>query len=341
MYYSNSDIRIEEAPVPQTGEGELLMRVEASGICGSDVMEWYRRDKVPLVLGHEVSGTIAEVGKGVEKYRVGDRITAAHHVPCNTCYYCLRGDHTVCETLRSTNFDPGGFAEYLRLPAINVDRGVFPLPEHVSFEEATFVEPIACVLRGQRRAGLKAGDTVLVLGSGIAGLLHIHAARAMGAARIVATDVVEHRLNTALDFGADFVRDARDYSPEFLREINGGHPADKVLVCTGASIAISQALQSVERGGVILFFAPTTEDLSLPVPLNKVFWRNDVTLTTSYAGSPADYSMALELISSRRIQVKDMISHRLPLSETGSGFKMVLNPGEFKSIKVIIEPWKN
>ena len=173
MYYSNNDVRLEEMPTPQIGSGELLVKVHASGICGSDVMEWYRIEKAPLVLGHEIAGEVAAVGDGVEGYKEGDRITAAHHVPCNTCHYCLSGHHTVCDTLRQTNFDPGGFAEYVRLPAINVACGVFPLPDEVSYEEATFTEPLACVLRGQRMAGMQSGCSVLVIGSGIAGLLHV------------------------------------------------------------------------------------------------------------------------------------------------------------------------
>jgi len=193
MYYNNKDIRIEEMPIPRIGPGELLLRIEASGICGSDVMEWYRIKRAPLVLGHEIAGEVVEVGEGVDRYNKGDRVVASHHVPCNTCRYCLSGHHTVCDTLRRTNFDPGGFAEYVRLPAINADRGVYLIPDEVSFEEATFTEPLACVLRGQRIAGLQPGDTVLVIGSGIAGLLHIQLARATGAGRVVATDVSEAR----------------------------------------------------------------------------------------------------------------------------------------------------
>src|SRR3990172_4974037 len=167
-WYSNKDVRVEEMPVPKIGPGELLVLVEASGICGSDVMEWYRIDRAPLVLGHEIGGRVLAVGQGVTKYKVGDRVTVAHHVPCNTCHYCLSGHHTVCDTLRRTNFDPGGLAEYIRLPAINVDRGVLRLPDEVSYEEATFIEPLACVLRGQRQAHIQPGMSVLVIGSGIA-----------------------------------------------------------------------------------------------------------------------------------------------------------------------------
>jgi L-iditol 2-dehydrogenase len=336
MWYNNRDVRLEERPTPKIGPGELLVKVWASGICGSDVMEWYRLSKAPLVLGHEVAGEIVKVGQGIKEYQEGDRVTAAHHVPCHTCHYCLRGHPTVCDTLRQTNFDPGGFAEYLRLPAINVDCGVFLLPQEVSFEEATFTEPLACVLRGQRRAHLQPGHSVLVIGSGIAGLLHVQLARALGAGRVVATDIIDYRLKAAQQLGADAVIRAEEDVPTRLRQVNDGRLADLVILCTGATPAITQALHSVERGGTILFFAPTEPGITIPISVNELFWRNDITLTTSYAGSPADYATALELVRAHQVSVKEMVTHRLSLAETGLGFQMVAAAQD--SIKVIIEP---
>ncbi|MBI4180591.1 MAG: alcohol dehydrogenase catalytic domain-containing protein [Chloroflexi bacterium] len=338
MWYNNQDVRLEEMPIPKISAGELLVRVEACGICGSDVMEWYRLDRAPLVLGHEIGGQIVAVGKGVTRYQEGNRISAAHHVPCNTCHYCLRGNHTACETLRRTNFDPGGFAEYLRLPAINVDRGVFLLPDEVSYEEATFIEPLACVLRGQRRARLQPDDSVLVIGSGIAGLLHVLLAGALGAGRVIATDINDYRLEAAQRFGAEATISAREDVPARLRQVNQGLLADLVIVCTGAVSAINQALKSVERGGTVLFFAPTEAGITIPVSINELFWRNDVTLTTSYAASPADYQTALELIRAGTVSVSQMITHRLSLAEAGLGFQLVAEAQN--SIKVIIEPQK-
>jgi L-iditol 2-dehydrogenase len=336
MYYSNRDVRLEEMPTPQIGPGEVLMRVEASGICGTDLLEWYRLHKAPLVLGHEVAGVVAAVGEGVRHCRVGDRICAAHHVPCNACHYCLSGHHTVCDTLRRTNFEPGGFAEYVRLPAINVEQGIFPLPDEVSFEEATFVEPLACVLRGQRLAHLQPGQSLLVIGSGIAGLLHIQLARTSGASQIVATDIVDYRLEAARRFGADVAVHARDCAPASLRQAADGRLADLVVVCSGATSAISQALESVERGGTILFFAPTEPGVSVPISVNDLFWRNEITLTSSYGGSPADYAAALELIQAGKIHAREMTTHRLGLAETGLGFQLVARAQD--SLKVIIEP---
>lgn len=338
MYYNNRDVRIEQSPKPKIERGEILMRVEAVGICGSDVMEWYRRDRTPLVLGHEVAGVIQEVGEGVKNYQKGDRIVCAHHVPCGKCNYCLNGHETVCDTLRQTNFDPGGFCEYFRLPRINVDYGVFALPKEVSFEEATFVEPLACVLRGQRLAGFHPSKSILVMGCGIAGLLHIHLAKVNGAQKIFATDIVDYRLKTAKGFGADEIIPADKYSLDWLRKLNQNRLADLVIVSTGAVSAINQALESVERGGTVLFFAPTDEDKEIPISFNDLFWRTEITLTSSYAGSPKDYQEALDLISRRKVNILKMITHRLPLAEIGEGFKLVAEAKE--SIKIIIYPQK-
>jgi L-iditol 2-dehydrogenase len=336
MYYNNHDVRLEEMPVPEIGPGELLLKVEASGLCGSDVMEWYRIQRAPMVLGHEVSGEVVQVGAGVDRYKEGDRMVVTHHVPCNACHWCLNNRHTACDTLHQTNFDPGGFSEYLRIPQINVDRGVFPIPGHVSYEEASITEPLACVYRGQKRANLQPGQNVLVLGSGLAGLLHINLARALGAGRIIATDMVDYRLQAARRLGADTAFSATEDVPSRLREANDGRLAELVIVCTGALPALNQALRSVERGGTVLFFAPTEPGVSLPIEINDVFFRNDVTLTTTYAGAPADLATALEMIGSGRVQVGDMISHRLGLAEAGLGFRLTAEAGD--SLKVIIQP---
>ena len=335
VYYNNRDVRLEERPKPQIGHGELLVKVVASGVCGSDVLEWYRVKKAPLVLGHEIAGEIVEVGEGVERFKLGDRVFVSHHVPCNTCEYCLSGNHTACETLHTTNFDPGGFAEFVRVPAINVDRGTFVLPAELSFEEGTFIEPLACVLRGQRVAGLRPGQSVLILGSGVAGILHLVAARAVGAGRVIATDTVEYRLRKASEFGADAVIHAAEDVPSRVRELNDGKPADLVVVCAGALSAFTQALSSVDRGGTVLCFATTEPGVELSVPIND-FWRNSITLLPSYANSPYDAVVAIELIRSQRIRVREMITHRLGLAQTGEGFRLVAEGKE--SLKVVIEP---
>ena len=335
MYYNNNDVRLDEMPIPPVGPGEILVRVIASGICGSDVMEWYRIRKAPLVLGHEITGEVVELGEGVRRFRRGDRVFVSHHVPCNACRYCLSGNHTVCETLHTSNFDPGGFAEYVRVPHINVARGTFVLPDEMTFEDGTFIEPLACVIRGQRVARLQPAQSVLILGSGISGLIHLLLARASGAARVIATDINEYRLRKAKEFGADAVIDAREDVPARVRELNENRPADLVIVCAGAFPAFSQALKSVDRGGTVLCFAPTDPGVELPIPVND-FWRNSITVLPSYANSPYDAMVAIEMIRAGHVPVHKMITHRLGLAETGLGFKLVA-AGE-ESIKVIIEP---
>lgn len=335
MYYNNRDVRVEEMPRPAIGPGELLVRIRASGICGTDVMEWYRAQKAPLVLGHEIAGEVAGVGDGVERYRVGDRVFVSHHVPCGRCRYCLSGHHSVCDTLRQTRFDPGGFAEYVRVPRINVDLGTFLLPDGMSFEDGSFIEPLGCVVRGQKWARMQPGHTVLVIGSGISGLLHVQVARVRGAGRVVVTDVHDFRLRAAERLGADLGLHADEDVPARLREVNEGRLADLVVVCAGVMPAIQQAIQSVERGGTLLFFAPTAAGVEVPIPLYD-FWRNEVTVTTSYAASPEEIEEAIDLIRTRCVQVQEMITHRLGLAETGLGFQMVVSAQD--SLKVIIDP---
>jgi L-iditol 2-dehydrogenase len=337
MYYNNKDIRIEEMPKPKIGPDELLVRVMACGICGSDVMEWYRIKKAPRVLGHEMTGLIEEVGENVKNFKVGDRVFVSHHVPCNKCRYCLDSRHTVCETLHSTNFDPGGFAEFVRVPKINVEFGTFLLPDEISFEEGTLIEPLGCVIRGQRRANVKQGHTVLVLGSGTSGILHIQLARVIGAERIIATDINEYRMKAAKKFGADEVINAKEDVPTRVKEINEGRLADRVIVCTGAVPAIEQALKCVDGGGTILFFAPTEPGIDIPLPFNE-FWMSQTELTTTYAAAPKDIEEAIELIRSGKVNAKDMITHKLSLEEIGKGFQIVAEAKE--SIKVVIEPYR-
>lgn len=337
IYYRNSDVRLQEMMKPRAEAGEILVKIQASGICGSDVMEWYRIKRAPLVLGHEIAGDIDQVGEGVYGWKVGDRVVVTHHVPDNTCKYCRTGHHSVCDTLRKTNFYPGGFAEYVRVPKINVDSGTFKMSDQMTYEQGTFVEPLGCVVRAMRLANLTFGQSVLVLGAGIAGVLNIKMAKALNARTIIATDVSKYRLDNAKRFGADHVLDAKEDVPAKVKQITGSDGADLVIVCTGALTAFDQGIKSVDRGGTVLFFACPRPDELVPLPVNDL-WRNEVRLMTSYAAAPGDLKQAIELIVSRKIAVDDMITHRLPLAETQKGFQLVSQGGE--SLKVIIEPQK-
>ncbi|MDD5474612.1 MAG: alcohol dehydrogenase catalytic domain-containing protein [Candidatus Methanoperedens sp.] len=321
VYYNNYDIRIEERPTPEIKDGELLVKVKASGICGTDLMEWYRIKKAPRVLGHEMAGEIVESRS--DKFSVGQRVFVSHHVPCNECKYCLAGNHTACETLHKGNYDPGGFSEFVRVPEINVEGGTYVLPKNVSYEEGTMIEPLACVVRAQRIIGVSEGQTVLVMGSGISGLLNIQAARLKNA-RVIATDITEYRLNKAREFGADEVYNANE-------EL--GIKADRIIMCTGAMPAFEAAFRYIDRKGIIMLFAIPNKNLPIPV---EDFWRNELSVVSSYGAAPVDLEESLELIKDRKVNVKDMITDRVKLEDIQKGFKIA---GEAKdSLKVIVVP---
>jgi len=339
MYYHNEDVRLENIAKPKVGVGELIVKVAASGICGSDLMEWYRIKKAPCVLGHEVSGKVTEVGEGVTRFTAGDRVVFTHHVPCNDCGYCMRGEHTLCETLHSTSFDPGGFAEYIRVPKINLDKGgVIPLPNDVSFDEATFVEPLGCVIRGQRKIGIQPGDSVLVLGSGMAGLLNIKLAASMGAGYIIATDIHPRRIQAALDSGA---HDAFDGLQEEVIELaiaaNDNRKFEHIIVCAPGETIFEQALSSVTLGGSIMLYAFSSPEVKVPLSLHNVFSKG-VTIRSTYGASPMDLMQALDLLHYGKVMVNDLITHKLTLEDVGSGFRLASDGS--KSLKVIIEPNK-
>jgi len=335
VYYNNHDVRVEEMPIPEIGEDELLFKVMACGICGSDVTEWYRVPKAPKVLGHEAAGVVAKAGRNVTSCRVGDRVFVSHHVPCNQCRYCLRGHHTACETLHSTNYYPGGFAQYVRVPKINVENGVYKLPDSMSFEVGTFIEPLACVVRGQRIAGLQKEDTVLIIGGGLAGILHVQLAKATGIQNVIVAGVNQYRLKLAEKFGADHTIDARLNVPQELKKLNEGRLADQVILCKGDPSAALTAMECVDKGGTILFYAVPDPTVRIPLPITE-FWRNQITMKTSYGAAPKDLEEALQFLAQKKVNAVDMITHRLDIRQAAEGFRLVANPGE--SLKVIIEP---
>jgi L-iditol 2-dehydrogenase len=335
FYHNNHDVRVEEIPLPKIGEEEVLLKVMASGICGSDVIEWYRVPKAPLVLGHEATGVIDQVGGKVKSVKVGDRVFVSHHVPCNNCRYCKRGFHTACHTLHTTNYYPGGFAQYIQVPKINVDFGIYKLPDGMSFEEGTFIEPLACVSRGQRLAKLKKSDSLLIIGSGISGILHVQLARFKGVKKIIVADINDYRLDLAKKFGAQFALDAKVNLPEQLKEVNNGRLVDQVIVCTGAPSAAMSALDCVDNGGSILFFAVPGPSVKLSVPINA-FWRNEITMRTSYGAAPNDLEDSLKVLATGELNVKDMVTHRLSLRDAQEGFRLMAEAGS--SLKVILEP---
>lgn len=319
VYHNNHDLRLEELPKPEIKDGEILVKVLASGICGTDVMEWYRIKKAPRVLGHEITGEIVE--SKTKKFGAGGRVFVSHHVPCNKCKYCLANNHTACDFLHSGNYFPGGFSEFVKVPKANVDLGTYLLPDNVSSEEGTMVEPLACTLRAQRIIDVKKDHTVLILGSGVSGILNIQVAKLKGA-KVIATDIEGYKLTKARQFGADEVIDAsQDIKVK----------ADRIIICTGAELAVKQAFNCIDKKGIILFFAIPKENFSVPI---VDFWRNEITITSSYGAAPFDLEEALALIQNKDINVKELITHQFSLQDIQKGFEIASVAKE--SLKVII-----
>jgi L-iditol 2-dehydrogenase len=330
-WYNNRDIRIEEMPTPIPGPGEMLVKVMACGICGSDVVEWYRLPRAPLVQGHEIGAEVVAVGSAVHDYAPGDRLFIAPKVPCMQCSYCQDGHFPVCSAIKERL--PGGFAEHILVPRPLIEHGTYRLTEHLTFEQSTFIEPLACVVRAERLAGVRKGQTILVMGCGMSGLLHVKLAKSRGC-RVVATDVTPKKRALAEANGADLVVDAAD--DVFRRLTDGdGKKADVVILATSALSAVEQAWQCVDKGGAVVFFSVPDPEKTVTVPLNR-FWTQEVRILTSYYCGPPDIIDAMALLEKGVIETHDLITHRLPLKDIAEGFRLVLEGRE--SIKVIIEP---
>jgi L-iditol 2-dehydrogenase len=331
VWYNNRDIRIEEVALEVPGPGEMLIKVHSCGICGSDIVEWYRLPRAPLVQGHEIGAEVVEVGASVARYRPSQRVFVAPKVPCGTCSYCLAGHFPQCTEVKDRL--PGGFAEYILVPEALVDKGSYVLPDSISYDQSTFIEPLACVVRSQSLAGVKQGQSVLVLGCGMSGLLQIQLAKSKKCT-VVATDIVEKKLGYARNFGADLTILANENVPERVTDYLG-KKADVVIICSSAMAAVEQAWACVDKGGVVVFFAVPGPDKTVTIPVND-FWTKEVRILTSYYCGPPDIREAMTLLAAGAIDVDRMITHRLALADIVQGFGLVTNGDA--AVKVIIKP---
>lgn len=332
--YSFDDIRIQEMPIPDIGPGDALMKTGACGICSGDVMPWYIEKKAPLVLGHEPAGEIVEVGKEVSSFKPGDRIFPHHHAPCFTCKYCRRGDYVQCETWKNTHLLPGGIAEYLLIPRINLENDTLDIPDTLSYEDGTLIEPTACVVKALKKAHMKRGDTVLVIGLGVMGQLNILLARKYGAGKIIGVDRVQFRIDKAKVFGADeTINISTDGLIDTLRELTGGLMADLVIVGPNSIGAMKQGLQAVGAGGSVLFFTPAKPGERLTFQPNDIYFK-DINIITSYSCGPTDTADALEMIEEGTVRADRLITHRFPIDQTAEAFRLTARAGN--SLKSVI-----
>jgi len=331
VWHCNRDIRIEEQPLRRPGPREMTVKVISCGICGSDVVEWYRLPRAPLVQGHEIGAEVVETGPEVTRFAPGDRVFIAPKVPCGKCKQCDDGHFPQCSSVAERL--PGGLAEYILVPEVLLERGAYPLPESISFDQSTFIEPLACVVRSQEIGWLRKGQSVLVLGCGMSGLLQIQLAKRKGC-RVAATDVDPAKLARAACFGADLTISADQDVPKLMAAFFGGK-ADAVILCTAALPAVEQAWAAVDKGGAVVFFAVPGPDKQVVLPVSS-FWTQEIRVLTSYYCGPPDIMESMRLLAAHEIDVDSLVTHRLPLEETARGFELVLAGNE--AIKVIIKP---
>lgn len=322
--YKFGDIRIEDAQIPKPGAREALVKVKACGICSGDVMPWYIEKKAPVVFGHEISGEIVKIGDEIKSQlslKEGDRVTVHHHAPCMRCFFCKRGDYVQCETWKKSKIIPGGLSEYILVPENILKNDTLRLPETVSFEEGALVEPTACVVKSLKRANIKEGDTVLVVGLGVMGQLHIMLAKEFGADKVIGADMVDFRLKRALQAGADYVVDvSKEDIYEKIKQLTEGLMAQVVVVGPGKTDAILSSLKLVSGGGSLLIFTPTLPEEILKLSINDIYFK-DITITPSYSCGPDDMKKALSFIERKLIKKDLIITHRFDIEKVKQAYE--------------------
>jgi L-iditol 2-dehydrogenase len=332
--YDFNHICVERMAIPKIGAGEILVRMEACGICSGELMPWYVRRKVPFVLGHEPVGIVHEIGSEVREFGPGDRVFVHHHAPCLKCKACRQRRYVQCETWKRTKLDPGGMAEFVRVPATNVQHDTLKIPAGLSVDHGIFVEPLGCVVKSLRRANLQSGDTVLVIGAGVMGLLHVQLARYLGAACIIVADSVPLRLQKASRLGAHrVVNVATENLRDTVHKLTGGDLAEIVIVGPGFIAAMQSGLECCAPGGTVLLFAPAPPDALWSISPHDIYF-NEISLVPSYSCGPNDTREALKLLSEDVIAVHELITHRFPLSQIEQAFKVAQEPDI--SLKVAI-----
>ncbi|MBI1848282.1 MAG: alcohol dehydrogenase catalytic domain-containing protein [Candidatus Rokubacteria bacterium] len=331
VFRGGGRLAAEDWPRPAIGPEELLLRLRGCGLCGSDIAKFVAPStKAPAVFGHELVGDVVEAGAAVHSFAAGDRVVAAHHVPCGACHYCARGSASMCRAFKASTLDPGGFAEYVRVPGVNVRHATFRVPDHVSDEAASFVEPLACCLRAMRRAPAAPGDVVVVAGLGSIGSLFVQLARRAGAT-VIGVDPIAARQELGRKLGAIAV--APDEAGEDVRARSAHRGADTVIVTGGGAPALPWAAQTLRDGGTVHYFAGGAGE-ALPLSLETLYQR-ELTITTTYSSSPGDLGEAFRLVTEGAIEVEALYSHRLPLDRLAEGIALMQSR---TALKVYVTP---
>ncbi len=329
--YDFGDIRVENHPRPEVGPRDMLVRATACGICSGDIMPWYIRRKAPLVLGHEPVGVVEEVGPEVRDFHPGQRVFVHHHAPCFQCAACRRGEYVQCPTWRSSKIDPGGMAEYFLVSAVN-QRDTLALPDSVQDLDGVLIEPSACVIKSLRRSGIRPGDTIVVIGLGIMGMMHVVLARHAGAARIFGIDLFETRARRALELGADHAIVADNDLVERIRDLTHGAMADVVIVGPGTVRALQTGLELAGKGATVVQFTATAPDEEMTIRPHDLYF-NDTRFITSYSCGPDDTRQAMDLVERGVLSAADLVTHSFPLAQVTQAFETAQRQ---EALKVVV-----
>ena len=338
VYYGADDLRWEEVQTPKIGPNEVLVEVKACGLCSTDVWKaMYQRSKPGSVLGHEVSGGVAKIGLGVKDLKVGDRVAVYHRAECGTCYYCKHGQEPLCNQYRQQSVFPGAFAEYIRAAPRLVEKSIFRIPDEMTFEEATLIEPTGCSVRAVSKCGVAPGDNVLVVGDGPLGLLNAQVSKSAGASMVMLSGHHDSRIEVARTVGVDhaFNSNRADIKEEVMG-LTDGRGADTVIVAVASTDAVQQSLGLARNGGRMCVFGDFRD---VPQPnLNldlKLVLRDHIDLFGSWGCSTQNYRTAFDLVTSGNVKVSEMITHRFPLDRFGEAFKVF--PSK-ECMKIVLNP---
>ncbi|HON05625.1 MAG TPA: zinc-dependent dehydrogenase [Candidatus Ratteibacteria bacterium] len=334
------DLKIVDREIPQIGKNEILLRVKACAICGTDIKVFHHGHKhivFPRVTGHELSGVIEKIGEDIKKYKVGDRVTVAPAIPCGECYYCRRGWQSMCDNLKTIGYQfDGGFAEYMVIPEVAIRNGcVNIIPDGLSFDEAALAEPLACVINGQQLSRVEMGDTVLIVGAGPIGCLHAELAKNIGASKVILADVVQNRLDMASFTGAIRVNSKQTDLKKFVADLTDGRMADRVIVAVGTSDAQEQSLELVAKRGSINFFGGLPKESPFSKINTNTLHYGESFITGTHGSSPLHNKLALDFLSAGRFQIDKYISKKIPLEQILEGLREV---EEKKVVKIIVNP---
>lgn len=335
--YKQNDLRTEDLPIPEISDNEVLIKMLACGLCGTDIQK-IRGDTVnkPTVLGHEVVGEIVKKGKNVSKFEIGDRVITAIHVPCFTCHYCNKGHYTICEQFRTNNIDPGGFAEFIRIPELHLNHLTHKVSNNVTDEEATLIEPIACCLHGLKQADIRPNDSVLIMGAGTIGILHAQLAKIKGANKVIVSDMSKFKLQKALNVGCDYAINIKEKNIiDEVNKITDGQGVDVIVIAAGVSSLVADAVNMVRRAGKIIVFSGFDKNKLVTIDVSR-FFKDEISIIGTYSVTPYEFPEALDLLEKRKLNTKEMITHVYPLNKLSEAIDISTNP-EQPILKVIIK----